>query len=137
MKRKNRFYFSFHHRKKLFYVISSLVISSGLLFTGIFDIMVVCLLQNPNLSTHKFMKTVMVRTKALMVSRLLSQCEFQLSHSQILHAITFYLAFFGFVLSFESKSYVLSQIALTAGGMFRSVHRSHTIFRLLLIHIFF
>ena len=64
MKRKNRFYLSFHHRKKLFYVISSMILSSVLLFTGVFDIMVVLLLQNPNLSTHKFMKTVMVRSTA-------------------------------------------------------------------------
>ena len=61
MTRRNRFYFSFHHRKKLFYVISSMILSSVLLFTGLFDIMVVTLLQNPNLSTHKFMKTAMVR----------------------------------------------------------------------------
>ena len=61
MKRRNRYYWTFHHRKKLFYTISSLIVSSVLLFTGIFDIIAVTLLQNPNLSTHKFMKTIMVK----------------------------------------------------------------------------
>lgn len=61
MRRRNRYYLTFHHRKKLFYAVSSLIISSVLLFTGIFDIIAVIVLQNPNLSTHKFMKTIMVR----------------------------------------------------------------------------
>ena len=61
MKRRNRYHLTFHHRKKLFYAISSLIISSVLLFTGTFDIIAVTLIQNPNLSTHKFMKTIMVR----------------------------------------------------------------------------
>jgi hypothetical protein len=61
MKRRNRYYLTFHHRKKLFYVISSLILSGVLLFIGMFDIIAVTVLQNPNLSTHKFMKTVLVR----------------------------------------------------------------------------
>lgn len=56
---------TFHHRKKLFYAISSLILSSVLLFIGIFDIIAVTVLQNPNLSTHKFMKTVMVRKRII------------------------------------------------------------------------
>lgn len=36
---------------------------------------------------------------------------------QILHTISFYLAFFGYIHSLESKNYVLAELSLAAGGM--------------------
>ena len=94
MRRRNRYYLTFHHRKKLFYAVSSLIISSVLLFTGIFDIIAVTALQNPNLSTHKFMKTIMVRTWlilwicSIVISPIDTTCNNVLSCILWLHSLT-------------------------------------------------
>lgn len=93
MKRRNRYYLTFHHRKKLFYAISSLILSSVLLFIGIFDIIAVTVLQNPNLSTHKFMKTVMVRKRIIinLMLRFYSEsfffCRYYTQSRFILHSL--------------------------------------------------
>lgn len=48
------------HRKKLFYVISSLLLAVALLCTGVLDLLFLLVAQRPDLTTHKSVTTIMV-----------------------------------------------------------------------------
>ncbi len=57
---RNTFYQTFHYRKKLFYVLSSFLLSIALMCTGVFDLITLLAFQRPDLTTHKAMATIMV-----------------------------------------------------------------------------
>lgn len=58
--KRDRFYKSFSHRKKLFYVVSSLLLSIGLMWTGIIDLVLLLVLEKLEITTHNAVTTVMV-----------------------------------------------------------------------------
>ena len=57
--RKNRLYLSLQYRKKLLYVFLSLILSLGLLCTGVLDLVFLAL-EKPDITTHSALTTVMV-----------------------------------------------------------------------------
>lgn len=58
--KRDGFFKSFSHRKKLFYVVSSLLLSIGLMWTGIIDLVLLLVLEKPEKTTHNAVTTVMV-----------------------------------------------------------------------------
>ena len=58
-------YQSFHYRKKLFYVLSSFLLSITLMCTGVFDLVFLLALERPDLTTHDGLATVMVGNNIL------------------------------------------------------------------------
>lgn len=65
--KRDRFYRSFSHRKKLFYVISSLLLSIGLMWTGVIDLILLLVLEKPEKTTHNAVATVMVSSSQCLV----------------------------------------------------------------------
>lgn len=109
---RNTFYQTFNYRKKLFYVVSSFLLSIALMCTGVFDLTCLLAFERPDLTTHNAMATIMVRLLEITSNRI----TLILFVPQILHVLAFYLSLFGFVHSFEAKQHILSNIAVLAGG---------------------
>lgn len=60
-RRPNLLYKSFHHRKKIFYVIFSILLSIGLIIVDVYDMAVLLTLQRPDVTTHNAVDSIMVR----------------------------------------------------------------------------
>ena len=60
-KRANLLYKSFHHRKKVLYVVLSILLSAGLTIADLYDLTVLLSLHRPDLTTHNAVDSLMVR----------------------------------------------------------------------------
>lgn len=61
-------YQSFIYRKRLFFVVSSLFLSTGLLLAAMFDLIILLALERPDDTTHSGLTTVMVRVLGALVN---------------------------------------------------------------------
>ena len=73
-RRPNLLYKSFHHRKKIFYVMFSILLSIGLIISDVYDMAMLLTLQKPDVTTHKAINIIMVRV--VLMCKLILTCKY-------------------------------------------------------------
>ena len=58
--RANLLYKSFHHRKKILYVVLSILLSAGLIIADLYDLIVLLSLHRADLTTHSAVESLTV-----------------------------------------------------------------------------